>query len=416
MPRVQASPGSAKLRFLPLVCFVFLILLSRARALESMHLPTTPERSQARVDHPASSRTNDNNYYVSQQGNDTNDGSQSRPWATLGHAGKVIGPGATVHVEPGVYNEAIVTEAKGSASKRILYISDKKWGAVISPPNRPIFVWKNTGDYSDIVDFDVRGDGCIGIGLGGSFQKAQGNQVHNSAAGCNEDPKSGAGIDSYNYDAHDNDIVENFVHDVGLGDSQCGQEQKYRFVHGIYMANPGGRVSSNIVVDNCSFGIHLWHAASRIVIVNNTVLRNRSGGVIIGSGDAPCNTKGCEGADYIVVRNNIVAYNGNPKLSSYGILEEAASGGRIGSHNQYSHNLSYQNRGGDFAIGNKRCENCIQGQDPGFASLSSADFHLRKDSAARGAGTDRDLPERNFEGKPIARGTVHIGALGDARE
>jgi len=352
--------------------------------------------------------------YVAPQGNDASDGSQGHPWATIGHASNAIGPGARVHVQPGVYKEVLLTTVSGTASARIAYVSDKKWGAVIDPDDRPIFEWKNTGNYTDIVGFDVRGSGCIGIGLGGSFQKAEGNKVHNSAAGCNENPGSGAGIDSYNYDAHDNDIVGNFVHDVGLGDPLCGQQQKSRFVHGIYQANPGGHIVSNLVVDNCSYGIHLWHAASHAVITNNTVLRNRSGGIIIGSGDKPCDS-GCEGNDYTVVRNNIVAYNGNPKLPSYGILEEASAGGRIGSHNQYSHNLSYGNRGGDFAIGNKPCESCIQGRDPGFVSLASADFHLKKDSPARTAGTDRDIPERNFDGRPLSRSSgIHIGALGDA--
>jgi len=365
---------------------------------------------------PSSNLPKTGDVYVAPQGNDANDGSQSHPWATIGHASTAIGPGARVHVAPGVYKEALVTTVSGTASARIEYVSDKKWGAVIDPADRSVCSWKDTGNYTDIVGFDVRGSSCVGIGLGGSFQKAEGNDVHNSAAGCNDNQgNGGAGIDSYNYDARDNDIVGNFVHDVGLGDPLCGQQQKSRFVHGIYQGTPGGHIASNLVVDNCSFGIHLWHAASHATITNNTVLRNRSGGIIIGSGDKPCSSSGCEGNDYTVVRNNIVAYNGNPKLLSYGILEEAAAGGRIGTHNQYSHNLSYGNRGGDFAISNKRCESCIQGRDPGFVSLATADFHLKKDSPARGAGTDRDIPEKNFDGKPISRSSgIHIGALGDA--
>jgi len=326
----------------------------------------------------------------------------------------MVGPGARVHVAPGTYRETIVTTASGTASARISYLSDKKWGAVIDPEDRPIFAWKNTGSYTDIVGFDVAGDSCVGIGLGGSFQEAEDNNTHNKAAGCNLNPAAGAGIDSFDYDGHDNDIVGNFVHDVGSGDLKVCGEAKYRFVHGIYVATPGGHVSSNLVVDNCGYGIHLWHAASHVTIANNTVLRNRSGGIIIGSGDKPCSSTGCEGNDYTVVRNNIVAYNGNFATKSYGIMEESAAGGKIGSHNQYSNNLSYGNRGDDFLLPGKRCDNCIVGKDPGFVSLSQGDFHLKKDSPARTAGTERDAPERNFDGKSIkSSGQVHIGALGE---
>lgn len=354
--------------------------------------------------------------YVSPQGNDKNDGSQAHPWATISHAGSVAAPGARVHVAPGTYRETVVTTASGSPSARISYISDKKWGAIITPEGRPTFAWKNTGKYTDIISFDISGDSCVGIGLGGAFQTAQGNNVHNRAVGCNLNPAAGAGIDSYDYDGHDNDILENSIHDVGIGDNvHCG-EAKYRFVHGIYVATRGGHVSSNLVVDNCGYGIHLWHAASHVTITNNTVLRNRSGGIIIGSGDKPCSTTGCEGNDYTVVRNNIIAYNGNRNLTvpSHGIIEEAASGGRIGSHNEYSNNLSYQNQGEDFLLHEKRCENCITGRDPGFVSIPTGNFHLRKDSPARTAGTTRDAPERNYEGKKItASGQVHIGAFGE---
>lgn len=359
--------------------------------------------------------------YVSPQGNDKNDGSQARPWATISHAGAVATPGAKVHVAPGTYRETVVTTASGTASARISYLSDKKWSALIDPPGRPIFAWKNTGKYTDIVGFDVRGESCIGIGLGGSFQKAEDNNVHNRASGCNLNPASGAGIDSFDYDGRDNDIIANFVHDVGLGDNvHCG-EAKYRFVHGIYVATPGGQVSSNLVVDTCGYGIHLWHAASHVTITNNTVLRNRTGGIIVGSGDKPCSTSGCEGNDYTVVRNNIVAYNGNRNLNikSHAIEEMAADGGRLGTHNQYSNNLAYDNVGEDFALHDKRCENCITGREPGFVSPSQGDFHLKKDSPARTGGTERDAPSRTFDGKNIKEaasgGHVHIGALGEAR-
>ena len=44
---------------------------------------------------------------------------------------------------------------------------------------------------------------------------------------------------------------------------------------------------NNVVIHNCVYGIHLWHAAGHATIVNNTVAYNLGGGMLIGTGDAP---------------------------------------------------------------------------------------------------------------------------------
>lgn len=347
-------------------------------------------------------------FYVAPNGKDSNDGSSTHPWATITHAGKVVGPGATVHVLPGSYSETIVTVASGTDGARIKYVSETKWHAVLSPATHGHFVWQNTGDYTDIDGFDVAGTDCNGIALGGSHQRAISNNVHNSAEGCN-DANGGSGIADYSFTAHDDDIIGNYVHDVGMSDPLCAQTG-HRGVHGIYQSNAGGHIEDNIAVHNCVYGIHLWHAATHATIVNNTVAYNLGGGILVGTGGAPCNTGGCPGGDdYTIVRNNIVAFNGNPELKGWGIVE---SSGEIGIHNQYSHNLSYQNVSGDFAFNHHlTCGNCIQGKDPGFVDGPSGDFHLARTSPAIGQGTKRDAPEMDLENTTRARtGVVDIGA------
>jgi Protein of unknown function (DUF1565) len=348
------------------------------------------------------------NYYVAPQGNDASDGSHAHPWATITHASKMIGQGATVHVAPGNYDENVATEASGTASARITYISDKRWGAVLAPTTKALFVWKNTGDYSDIINFESAGANCNGIGLGGSYQKAAGNNVHNAATGCN-DREGGSGMSDYEYQTHDDDIIGNYVHDVGAADRLCGQKE-HRRVQGIYQSNAGGHIQNNIVANNCVFGIHLWHAATHASISNNTVLNNRGGGILIGSGDSPCNTTGCPGGnDYTVVRNNIVANNGNPELKGWGIVEGGGAAGVTGIHNVYSHNLSFHNASGDFAFNNRLvCANCVAGKDPMLTAPTSGDFHLQKGSPALGSGTRQDAPQADYDGKP--RNSVDIGA------
>jgi hypothetical protein len=347
-------------------------------------------------------------FYVVFDGKDANDGSRMHPWATITHAAKVAGPGATVHVLPGTYDESIVTTVSGTAEARIKYVSERKWRAVISPATHGSFVWQNTGDFTDIVEFDVAGTDCNGIALGGSHQRAVGNNVHNRADGC-ADRNGGSGIADYSYTSRDNDIVGNYVHDVGIGDPLCAQAG-HRGVHGIYQSNAGGHIENNVVVHNCVFGIHLWHAATHATIVNNTVAYNLGGGILVGTGDAPCNTSGCPGGDdFTIVKNNIVAFNGNPQSKGWGITE---SSGAVGIHNQYSRNLSYQNVSGDFALSHHlMCRNCIENKDPGFVSPSAGDFHLARTSPAVGDGTKDDAPQMDFENATRARkGTVDIGA------
>jgi hypothetical protein len=324
--------------------------------------------------------------YVSTAGSDANDGSPQHPWATITHAGSLAKPGMTIHIAPGIYTEAVDTSSSGSAKNRISYVSDTPGGAIIIPTGQYGFAWKNTGNYSNIIGFEIAGTRCGGIGLGGSFQSAISNNVHNTAAGCNTSD-GGSGINDYDYKTQANDILKNYVHDVGITEPACGQ-LKHNYIQGIYQANAGGHIGQNISANNCGFGIHLWHAATHATIVNNTVVGNKSSGILIGSGDAPCSTTGCPGGnDYTVVRNNIVAYNGNSVSGGWGLGETAQDPGLNGPHNDYGNNLSFQNVTGDFYLPNsKPCRNCITGQDPKFVSLSFGDYHLKADSPAISAG------------------------------
>ena len=53
--------------------------------------------------------------YVSATGNDTNDGSQAHPFATLQQAASVVTPGTTVHVLPGTYTDPVTLTRDGTA-------------------------------------------------------------------------------------------------------------------------------------------------------------------------------------------------------------------------------------------------------------------------------------------------------------
>ena len=60
-------------------------------------------------------------FYVSKSGKDTNSGSASAPWLTIGHAALEATAGATVYVEAGTYNESVTFANSGTATEPIVF-------------------------------------------------------------------------------------------------------------------------------------------------------------------------------------------------------------------------------------------------------------------------------------------------------
>lgn len=60
-------------------------------------------------------------FFVSPNGLDTNNGSESSPWLTLQKAANTLQPGQTVYIAPGTYNGAVRAMNSGSAAGRITY-------------------------------------------------------------------------------------------------------------------------------------------------------------------------------------------------------------------------------------------------------------------------------------------------------
>src|SRR5439155_496489 len=118
-----------------------------------------------------SSGTSGTDFYVSTAGsNSSGNGSSSSPWATIAYASTKVGPGSTVHVAPGTYSGQFNTDASGTSSAYITYVSDTKWGAKIAGGSSS--TWSNHGAYVTIQGFDVTGPTgcCEGLHLGEQHQ------------------------------------------------------------------------------------------------------------------------------------------------------------------------------------------------------------------------------------------------------
>lgn len=320
-----------------------------------------------------------NSYYISPTGSDSNDGSACRPWATIGHADSIAKPGWTIHVLPGTYTQTVKTNASGTSTARVRWLSEQRWGAKIVPTGA-YTVWTNNGSYVDIVGFDISGpDSTLGLLNEGSNVRILGNHVHNiPAAACTSD--GGAGIDNGNYQGSNDDIIGNVVHDIGPLTTYCNT------VHGIYHSNAGGHIWNNIAYRVSGYGIHLWHAPTGVSIANNVVFSNNRGGMVIGSSTSTVLTSN------MTVVNNIVVWN-----SGVGIKE---TGSYVGTNNVYKNNIVYGNSSSAYVMIKGTVSNPINA-DPQFVNYQAngtGDYHLKSTSPGINAGTSSTAPAYDHGG------------------
>jgi hypothetical protein len=341
---------------------------------------------------PVGSRSSERaDLYVSPAGTDTNPGTASSPLLTIIEASRLAEPGTTVHVAPGVYPGGFRTTASGTSAAPIRYRSDRKWGAKIVPAEHSVLeaAWDNRGNNVEIDGFEIDGTTTrsgtpwvTGIYVAGSHDVVTNNFVHDIAKQvvCTSHGGAGIGTDHYYYGT-DDDVVANIVHDVGP--SGC------RFIQGIYIST-SGNVKNNLVYRIAEVGIHLWHDATHVNIVNNTVVDSEIG-ILVGGGDryhlASPN-------DYTYVANNIVYGN-----RVRGIIEH----GITGRHNIYTHNLVGKSHD-DYRLQNGLTASDTILGDPLFVHPGT-DFHLRAGSPAIGSGTPTGAPATDLDGVSRGRGT-----------
>lgn len=324
--------------------------------------------------------------YVSPDGIDANPGSRHAPFKTIQRAAQAATPGTTVHVAPGIYRENVNTAAHGTAAARIRYLSDVKWGARIIGGGTDA-VWKNKGNFTDIVDFDLSGTTRLGIVNFASHTLVAGNRVHHLTVSGGCSGGGGAGIANANYRGSHADVIGNVVHDIGVR-GQCAH------VQGIYSSNRAGKIANNVVFRVSAYGIHLWHAANEVLIANNTVFANGSagmgGGIVIGAGDKP----GTVVLNHTRVINNIV-YN-NPSAS----IRQFCYAGQdcIGPDNMVANNLVYGNGKGISLLAGAPTGTIAA--DPQFVDYrpdGSGNYRLRRGSPGIATGLPDGSPTTDID-------------------
>ena len=228
-----------------------------------------------------------------------------------------------------------------------------------------------------------------------------GNHVHNLtiSGGCTGG--GGAGVVNANYSGSDGDIIGNVVHDIGVPGGCNG-------IQGIYSANLRGNIMNNIVYRASAYGIHLWHAATNVLIANNTVFANGAGGmgggIVIGAGDAP----GGVVVNYTKIINNIVYRN-----PAVGIKQYCYSGQScIGSTNTTANNLVYGNGTNiSLRVGSAVGTVVAEPKFVNYLALGGGNYRLSSTSPAIDHGTATSAPTYDIDLVARPRGLRHdIGA------
>jgi hypothetical protein len=338
--------------------------------------------------------------YVATTGSDSNPGTQAKPLKTIARADALASAGYTIHVAPGTYKVAapstgsvgIRTVKSGTASARIKFVSDTKWGAKIVFSGTGM-AWNSKGAYVDIEGFDISGTGRIGILAEGGKENITKNFIHDLkvSGGCNGG--GGAAIDAWG-PGGGAVIDSNVVRNIG---AQWVAGRTCNTVQGIYVTNQKNRISNNVISGVASVGINSWHGATDSTIVNNTIFASKMG-IVIGHGDSGATSAG--------TRNNYVANNIVYK-NAYGITEM----GKVGTNNRYPNNLVFDT-GRSWLV--KGAVTGTVAANPQFVSYlqnGTGNYRLKSNSPAINKGTATSAPKIDIAGVVRPRGgATDIGA------
>lgn len=343
------------------------------------------------------------NLYVSPSGSDSADGSYATPWKTIKHAAANVSPGDVVHVMDGTYVGDFSTSIDGTATNRIIFLSEHKWGAkIVSDQSQQVATgsagyaiyaaWLQAASYTDVVGFDISGGGgqhVMGIySEGGAYIGFYSNYFH--------------GLGSVGIDVAGQQSGGNYYqigHYTIMGNYVDG------CLYGLYLACPDGYVANNVIINSQSWGIHCWHNPSNITIEYNTIdgagSSNGGDGMVFGMYDSPWGGSTSHKMNNVVVRSNIITNTHRYAINQ--MHPETQGTGNTASTNIY-HNCpsGFAPSGYGWTYSNNT------NVDPQF--VSSTDRHILSTSPAVDKGTS-PAPDTDFDGNSRpAQAAADIGA------
>ena len=114
-------------------------------------------------------------YYVNPNGNNDQTGTKKLPWKTISYAARQAGPGDTVYVEKGTYQEPVTISKNGQVSTPIVYMGVGK--PVIGNGGNNL---KISGRHIIIDGFVIRNTSKSGVIISGSNGQLRNCLIHNN--------------------------------------------------------------------------------------------------------------------------------------------------------------------------------------------------------------------------------------------
>jgi hypothetical protein len=262
-------------------------------------------------------------FYVSTSGSDSNPGTLSQPWMTVGHAANTATAGATVYVLGGVYNESVNFPNSGTAGAPITFESYPGQTAVIdgtglTPSGVQGLVNITNQSYLTIRGFEIRnyttdqdsvtpsGVWITGYGTG---VKILDNRVHHITT------KSEANGNAFGisvYGTSQTPITQLVINGNEVYELKTGQSESVNVDGNVTYF----RITNNLVHDNDNIGIDAigyegvgpvgYDEAMYGEISGNTIY-NISGIANAGEGDEyDADGLYCDGCAYVTFERNVI--------------------------------------------------------------------------------------------------------------
>ena len=315
-----------------------------------------------------------------------------RPWRTVQKAIDTLRPGQRALVRAGTYTQDLVV-ARGGTEREPITIAAEPGGRVIlhaaatSGDTYPLRITTGAA-YLRVRGFVI--EGARGISSTNVYFEGSAHHIELSANEIRNSQDQGIFSERTTSSLM---ILRNRIHDNGLG-HEPGQHQS----HGIYLEGTGHYVANNAVYDHpYGFGIQVYPAVSRSVIVNNTVVRSGHSGIVVG---------GHGGVSDITIRNNVLAFN-----RKYGVqMDDACPAGPV----LLDTNVIFGNPDRPIEPGCSEVDASGGNiyRHPRFVSLKLDDLRLRAGSPAIDRARADSAPGHDFYGtrRPVGRG-FDIGAF-----
>jgi len=293
----------------------------------------------------AANRAQGTNRYLGTNGVDSGScTSLASPCRTFNYVDSRSASGDVVHVLPGTYNltasTCIVTNTRG-----VTWQSDAHGKATINGGGHCLYMWHNSGTsgYLKIFGFQFTGVqvnsslnsfGVLLEGSEGNFEVAY-NTFHDFGSSSSTN-NFGAALSpapwgNSNYTGRTCSVHDNIFRNIAPGGSFLYNGYSLYAICGNNGGDPDPRIYNNLIYNEGSIAIQMWHAADHIHVYNNTIDKAHMG-ILVGIGD-----QGAVHGAVFDVSNNIVSN------SYYGIYAEDGSGYTLSPNSTFDNNLTYNN-------------------------------------------------------------------------